>query len=273
MNQTPTVPRHQRPSLTERLAAVPDTRLPDPDPDDVGEGPDRSRRWLALLALVALVAIVCVYILSSGGKTATEQRDAAVGQSVDLATQVQQACASGQLSPTDRLCAKAAEVRADPIPAERGPGPTPEEIRSAVADYLIAHPPADGRAPTTAEIAAAVSDYLTRNPPDPGRPPTAAEIADAVVVYFAANPVRDGAPGRPPTADEIRAAVDAHLAENPPPAGRQGVQGIGVSDVRAEQRDGHCALVFTLTDPASSTTAEKVVAVPDGVCADSLLGP
>lgn len=44
------------------------------------------------------------------------------------------------------------------------PKATPEQIATAVAAYLAAHPPAPGRAPTSAEIAAAVATYQVANP-------------------------------------------------------------------------------------------------------------
>lgn len=161
-----------------------------------------------------------------------EQRDATAQQASTLADQVTQACAAGGDTAEDLLrvgaCQQAQQVRAEPIPGERGergPGPTAEQIRAAVAAYLVENPPPAGRSPTATEVSAAVTEYLTANPPAPGRAPTSTEIAEAVATYFATNPVRDGKPGRPPTAEEIRAAVDDYLANHPPPAGPRGEAG------------------------------------------------
>jgi hypothetical protein len=233
-------------------------------------------RWVPWLLVVATFATVVLGVLLTRGAMTTEdekvalqgtvgavevQRDAAVGQSVDLAIQVQNACATGGLEPGDRLCVRAAEVRAQPIPGERGPagpGPTPEQLRVAVADYLAANPPAPGPAPSADDVAAAVSAYLTAHPPTPGRAPTAEEIAAAVTTWFASNPVRDGQDGTDgrngvdggqgergpgPTQDEIRAAVEAELAENPPPAGPPGADG----------EDGSPAQSYTTTYDDGST--------------------
>ena len=234
-------PRH----ATQRKPAVASRRAED----------KTTPRWLPWLLVAATLAATGFGLLLTRGAATTEdekvalqttvgavevQRDAAVGQSVDLAIQVQQACATGGLEPGDRLCARAAEVRAQPIPGERGPagpGPTPEQLRVAVADYLAANPPAPGPAPSAADVAAAVASYLTAHPPTPGRAPTAEEIAAAVATWFASNPVRDGQDGKDgrdgqdggqgpgPTQAEIRAAVEAELAEHPPPAGPPGADG------------------------------------------------
>jgi hypothetical protein len=232
--------------------------------------------WLIVVATLA--AAFLGLLLTRGAATAEDekvalqgtvgavevQRDAAVGQSVDLAIQVQNACTTGGLEPGDRLCVRAAEVRAQPIPGERGPagpGPTPEQLRVAVADYLAANPPAPGPAPSADDVAAAVSSYLTAHPPTPGRAPTAEEIAAAVTTWFASNPVRDGEDGQDgrngedggqgvqgpgPSQAEIRAAVEAELAENPPPAGKDGEPG-------EDGQDASPAQSYTTTNADGST--------------------
>lgn len=255
-------PRH----ATPRTPAVGSRRVED----------RTTPRWVPWLLVVVTLATAGLGVVLTRGAVVTEgekvalqgtvgavevQRDAAVGQSVDLASEVQKACTSGQLEPTDRLCTRAAEVRAQPIPGERGPagpGPTPEQLRVAVADYLIAHPPAPGPAPSAADIAAAVASYLTANPPTPGRAPTAEEIAAAVATWFASNPVRDGQDGQDgrdggqgergpgPTQSEIRAAVEAELAEHPPAAGTPGKDG-------ADGKDGSPVQSYTTTDSDGAT--------------------
>ena len=92
-------------------------------------------RWLSwLIAVIAVVAVSLgisvtwtagtaedANLVLQGEKSAVEgQRDAAVGQSVDLASQVQQACTTGVLESDDPLCTRAAEVRAQPIPGGQG---------------------------------------------------------------------------------------------------------------------------------------------------------
>jgi hypothetical protein len=213
-------------------------------------------RWLVVMIVVLGILAVSggVYATLGAGDAEDQrdvnatQRDAAADLAVNLGRQVTEACAQGKVVQDDQgrdLCATAAQVQADPIPGaavqgERGPGPTIEQIRTAVVEYMAANPPPPGEAgrpPTADEVAAAVAQYLTANPPQPGRPPTASEIADAAATYFATNPPpqgergerglggQDGEPGRPPTAEEIRAAVDAHLAQNPPPQGEPGPEG------------------------------------------------
>lgn len=153
---------------------------------------------------------------------------AAVGAFVALAVQarayketVQQVCADKVAEGGEECTDK--QLKGDPGPpgekgeqGDPGPGPTdaqvytavtlymtgrelvdPADLAAAVADYLAAHPPADGKdaPPITGEqILAQLAVYLTANPPpagekgDPGRPPTAEEILAAVADWFAANP-------------------------------------------------------------------------------------
>lgn len=114
------------PSLDEKLAAVPDTLLPADDDRD------RGRWWLWVAVVAVVVAIGGVLWIATTATTAqtelattTGQRDAAVVQSVSLAEQVRQACASGALAPSDSLCARAAQVQAQPIPGPAGPAGAP----------------------------------------------------------------------------------------------------------------------------------------------------
>jgi hypothetical protein len=193
-----------------------------------------SRWWLVGIVVLGLAAVITGVIFTRSAGQVEDEKDAAIGQVIDLGRQVAQACARGEViaSPAGQdLCRRGVEVQADPVPGIPGPrgeqgapgrGPTPGEIKAAVDAWLAVNPPPPGRAPTTAEVAAAVTQYLTMNPPAPGRPPTSAEIADAVRVYLTANPPPRG---RAPTAEEIQAAVDAYLAENPPPAGPPGPAG------------------------------------------------
>lgn len=247
--------------------------------------PRRSRvSVVTLLFAILLAAVGTAVVLSilltenridaEQGETTTaeRQRDATAAQAAALATQILAECGTGARS--GGVCDMAARVAADPVagpvgvPGEPGRAPTPDEIRAAVATYLVLNPPPAGRAPTAAEVAAAVTAFLTANPPTPGRPPTAAEIAAAVGMYFDTNPPQsgeDGEPGRPPTAEEIRAAVAAELAANPPP---MGAQGVSVQSVGREVRDEQCVLVFVLGNPADGTTSEQVVPVPAPVCDD-----
>jgi hypothetical protein len=99
----------------ERLDAVPDTHLPDDDDRDT-----RGRVLLIALVVVALVAIGGVVWLATRGSSVEGERDAAAGQALGLASQVQQACSTGVLRPDDPLCSRASEVQAQPIPGSDG---------------------------------------------------------------------------------------------------------------------------------------------------------
>lgn len=203
-------------------------------------------RWVFVaISALGVLAVAAGLVLTQQTGQVEDQRDAAVQQVQDLGRDVSAACARGDVVQTPEgrdLCVFASQVQDTPAPGatvqgDRGPGPTADQIRDAVAQYMAAHPPPRveaGRAPTADEVAAAVAQYLAAHPPQPGQPPTAAQIADAVATYFATNPPpqgdrgrdgTDGRPGRPPTAEEIRAAVAAYLAQNPPPQGEPGPQG------------------------------------------------
>lgn len=210
-----------------------------------------AARWpIAAVALLGVVALVIGFFVTRGAGDVEDQRDAAAEQAQSLGEQVVAACARGDVVQSldgRDLCAKAAEVRAEPVPGVQlveGPAgrpPTAQEIQAAVDAYLAAHPPPAGQPPSTEQVAAAVAEYMIANPPVPGRPPTAAEIAAAVETYFANNPPPEGPegpqgdrgprgqrgetgatgergptgePGRPPTDEEIRDAVNAWFAEN-----------------------------------------------------------
>ena len=243
-----------------RLAAVPDrepgmVELPGLHRQEDQRPP--SRWWVVALVALGVVAIsLGVWTTSATSEvseqaqqlpTVAQQRDDAESSRQDLASRVVAACRAGgearaQLEAVG-ACTQAEVAQAAPIPGaqglpgaagERGPGPTPEEIDGAVADYCAAHGNCTGPAPTPAQVAAAVAEYMIAHPPAPGRPPTPEEIAAAVEVWFANNPPErgprgaagaTGAPGRAPTPEEIEAAVAAQLAKNPPPAGPRGPAG------------------------------------------------
>lgn len=92
-------------------------------------------RWVPWAIVVSVLAAVVLGVLLARGASSTEdanvslqgdkavaegQRDAAVGQSLDLASLVRQACSTGDLQPSDPLCTRAAQVQAQPIPGTPG---------------------------------------------------------------------------------------------------------------------------------------------------------
>ena len=264
-------------------------------PHDVVETPGLHRRderpvprWLVvtIAAFGVLVVAVGGFLTFRTGEVedqaeqlpiVAEQRDAATEQVRDLGREIVAACAQGKVvqDPQGRdLCQRAADVQADPvpgtpIPGERGPGPTPEQIEAAVVAYCAARAECAGRPPTTEEVAAAVAQYLTANPPEPGRPPTPPEIAEQVSVYFANNPPPPGPEGERgprgeagptgergpgPTDEEIEAAVAEYLAANPPPACQAGTH---VESVQFADGQFGLACVFDdQPDPAPDPTDE-----------------
>lgn len=79
-----------------------------------------------------------------------------------------------------------------------GPGPTDAQVASAVAAYLLLHPPAANASQD--QVTAAVSSYLAAHPPAPGPPPSDAQVASAVASYMDAHPAPSGPPG--PTGEQ-----------------------------------------------------------------------
>ncbi len=260
----------------------------------------RRTRWLIAGVAVAAVLFLLVSVLAAqwGEQDARvetgqaeQERDETAEQAIAASDPVLDLCredsAVGVALREDprNPCGLAAQVVAAPIPTaaprdgQDAPPPTPEQIQTAVRAELAINPPPAGRSPSAGEVAAIVAQFLTANPPAPGRPPTAGEIEAAVSAFFAANPVTSGVDGdvgpqgRPPTAEEIQAAVAAELEANPPRMGDQGVQGVGVQDVRTETTDEGCLLIFTLVDPATGATADRSLPVPDGLCGNGGGGP
>ena len=93
----------------------------------------------------------------------------------------------------------------------QGPGPSDEQVATAVAAYLSQHPIA-GQPPTDAQIAAVVAVYMAQHPAPAGSPgptgaagpgPSDAQIAAAVAVWESGHPTTgpsgpsgpSGAPG------------------------------------------------------------------------------
>ena len=60
---------------------------------------------------------------------------------------------------------------------------------------------------TLDQITTAVAEHLTAHPPQPGRPPTSTEIDAAVATYLAANPPADGRNGTGGTGFHLVKAV------------------------------------------------------------------
>lgn len=252
-------------------------------------------RWpIVAVVLLGIGAVIAGIFATSGAGQVEDQLTSTAEQAQKLGQDVTAACAQGIVVQDQQgrdLCKLASEVQSDPVPGtpapgipgvqglpgDRGPGPTPEQIETAVVSYCAARGECAGRPPSTEEVAAAVAQYLTANPPQPGRPPTPGEIADAVAVYFANNPPPEGRPGRDgvdgkdgatgergpgPTEEEIEAAVAEYLAANPPPACQAGTH---VETVQFADGQFGLACVFDDQpdpDPDPTDEPEPTSAVP-----------
>lgn len=93
--------------------------------------------------------------------------------------------------------------------------PVEDDIASAVAAYIAAHPPANGQNATAQQVQQAVDAYFTVYPVDTV---TNAELAAAVAAYLIANPPQPGAQGpagQNATTEQVAAAVASYMAANP----------------------------------------------------------
>lgn len=219
--------------MTRALAAVPDTALPR---GEEAREDRRGRAWLIVLIVGAVLAAAGVLWLVTGGRTVEAERDAAVGQSVDLAAQVQQACATGAL--TGPLCQRADEVVAEPIPGTPG---TPGE------DGAPGQPGTPGTDGTPGEDGT------------PGTPGTPGEDGQPGTPGIPGTPGvdgRDGVDGQ--DGRDGRDGVDGQPGR--PPAGFSFVDGAGTSQscVRDPGSPDEAA-TYTCTAVASSPDEPAVV--------------
>lgn len=83
---------------------------------------ERDRGRVAALGILLLVLLVGggIYVLATRGQDTEDQRDAAAGQVIDLATQIQQQCAAGRLDADGPLCTQADVAVVEPIPGAPG---------------------------------------------------------------------------------------------------------------------------------------------------------
>lgn len=184
--------------------------------------------------LAGVVVCVFVVILGAGGGlgavmyvTAQQEAAAEAQRADDAQATVAEVCADkaaegGEECTPEQLRGEKGETGAT---GAQGPGPTDAQVYAAVSLYMT------GRAIVSpAELAAAVADYVAAHPPADGAdaPPVSGEqILAATAAYFAANPPPKGDPGdpgRPPTSEEILAAVAAWFAENPGPYCKPGFE-------------------------------------------------
>lgn len=134
----------------------------------------------------------------------------------------------------------------------RGPGPTDDQVRVAVAAHLTAHPPTPGRAPTDDEIDAAAADYLAANPPAPGAtgpPPSTATVAAEVARWLEANPPAQGPQGIPGQSPPCL----SQPSQCQGPAGRDGIDG-ATGQTGAPGAAGQPPVSWESTDPDGRTT-------------------
>ncbi len=265
----------------------------------------RVQPILVLAAAVVVSSIVVLVFDTQQAQTETavvaEQRDQTAEQAVAASDPVLDLCddatAVGEALRSDPgdPCALAAQVVATPIPGAPGmQGPVGPDGRgitgtsiTASGRLVVAY--TDG---TSADLGPVVGADGPEGPE--GRGITASTLEGGRLVVSFSDGSRqdvgqvvgtDGADGATgPEGERGRgvastAQVDGRLIVSytdgtsedvgPLPVGEQGdqgVQGVGVTDVRAEQRDTGCVLVFDLVDPVDGSTAERAVPVPDAIC-------
>lgn len=174
----------------------------------------RERQLNRMRTGAALIAVALLGLLVWNAWASQDSAEEAHAQTHGLATQVQAACAAGGAAEreldaigacddADQAARGVAVANSAPIvePATDG------QVRAAVADYLTAHPPADGHTPTQAEVDAAVVRYCEANgckgeDGKDGKDGTSGA---------------DGANGADATDDQVAAQVAAYCAADPSP--------------------------------------------------------
>ena len=229
-----------------------------------GKGPrpprERSPWVIPALMIVLAAAIVAGGLLARGGVgQVTDERDAAVGTAKALAPPVLDQCVNGVPvgpQPSAADCALAAQVAAAP-PAQIGDGLDTARVLELIRAELAARPAPEPVLPSPDEVRAAATQVLIANPDlFRGPPPDEATLqrlaAAAATAYFTANPVQDGKDGK-----------DGKDGDD----GGPGPQGVGLASLSFAIRDGGCVAVATLVDPADGTTRETTAPVPAALCA------
>jgi len=200
---------------------------------------------LAIAALLVLGVIVFMLIVLMGlreqlhdqSMVAASQQETISNLSSGLSTTENQLKSHG-ITPSAPPPADLLVGPAGPAGAQ-GPGPTDQQVQSAVDTYLVEHPPA-GTVPDSA-VVSAVDAYLVVNPPAPGPGPTQQQIAAAVSTYMAANPAPAGPAG----------ATGSQGIQGP--TGPQGVAGQDGSP-GAAGATGPAPAGWSWTDPSTGTT-------------------
>lgn len=200
--------------------------------------------WLALAAVVAAVAFVFLRVvqlrddLDAAEQARRDDRAAIAALSEGLRREQDAAVAAGQqpAAPSpEELVAETPELIQGPRgergergeTGERGPGPTVEQVRTAVAAYLAAYPPEPGRPPTDAQVAAVVASYCAAR--GDCRGPVGPPGDDGASIVGPAGPAGPtGPPGPAATDAQVAAAVAAYCASGactgpPGPPGPPGV--------------------------------------------------
>lgn len=226
---------------------------------------DRVRILLGLIAVTLLGMLVWSVFASH------DDAEQARTETISLAQQVTAACSAGGAAERELesigACEKAATAAMGAPVADQAPiiqVATDDQVRSAVADYLQAHPPRDGRTPTAAEVDAAVTrvcdeigcrgadgtDGLNGQDGQDGADATDDQVAAQVDSYCGKNN------GCLPTAAEIQAAVAAYCSAQPSPCvGPQGSTG-----ERGEP--GPILPEVRITDALTGTTKHCVLQPP-----------
>lgn len=248
--------------------------------------------WLIAGLALVLAAGLIVYFMKSGSEitdanqqasSANEQKEDLSKAAVPLAESVLSVCrGTDEKAKADLLrllpnaCSFSQQVVEVPVEGPAGPGPSAEEIQTAVTQYCAVRAECRGL-PTLSQVTEATATYLAANPPSAGRPPTMAEIANAVNDYCAAdsNPCRGavgepGPAGRGPTTEEIMNQVMAFCGQPSQPcqgpSGAQGPQGVNFGGLKFEDAGNGCEAVVTLVDPRDGSSRQERHLVSQLVC-------
>lgn len=147
-------------------------------------------------------------------------------------------------------------------------------VAKAVADIPVPKDGKDATETSPEQVFTAVRDYLDQHPipvPKDGKDAVvmADQVSGAVAEYLEANPIQPPKDGQPATDDQVQKAVAAYIAQNPPADGEDGTS-VSVDDVLPALREQLRKAIDALPVPkdGTSVTLDDIKPLIESKCAE-----